>query len=261
MINNIDHLKGFFPANVQDQTQHVLREYLQCVMLEILFESPIGRHLTFLGGTCLRIVHNSQRFSEDLDFDNDGLSDNDFGQIKPLMENELTKLGYEVEVGIKGKTAYRCEVKYPHLLYKQGISRMREEKLLIQIDTEAQNFDYSKDRYILNRFGVLTEIPVTPMDVLLAQKCFAILNRPRNKGRDFYDVVFLLGHNVKPNYAYLEQKVSITTAKELKERVLARWESLNIQNQIDDVQGFLFNKRDEKTIRLFGDIFSQATLS
>ncbi|MGI4871815.1 MAG: nucleotidyl transferase AbiEii/AbiGii toxin family protein [Janthinobacterium lividum] len=32
-----------------------------------------GRPLLFPGGTCLRIVHGNQRFSEDLDFDNSGL--------------------------------------------------------------------------------------------------------------------------------------------------------------------------------------------
>ncbi|MEI7582727.1 nucleotidyl transferase AbiEii/AbiGii toxin family protein [Runella sp.] len=257
---NIDYIKDFFPAEVQSQRLHMLREYLQCVMLEILFESPIGRRLTFLGGTCLRIVYGSQRFSEDLDFDNDGLTESEFAEIKLLMERELTLRGYEVEVGIKGKTAYRCEVKYPQMLYPQGISQIRDEKLLIQIDTQAQNFEYPKERFILNRFGVLTELPVTPMSVILSQKCYAILNRPRNKGRDFFDVVFLLSRNIKPDYAYLEQKLGIITADELKQRVLDQWATLNVQGQIDDVQGFLFNKRDEKTIRLFGEVFKQANL-
>ena len=257
---NIDYLKDFFPESVHNQRLHLLREYLQCVMLEILFESPIGRRLTFLGGTCLRIVYGSQRFSEDLDFDNDGLTEIEFAKIKTLMEHELTLRGYEVEVGIKGKTAYRCEVKYPRMLYPQGISSIKDEKLLIQIDTQAQNFDYQKERFILNRFGVLTELPVTPMSVILSQKCHAILDRPRNKGRDFFDVVYLLSRNIKPDYSYLEQKLGITTSEELKERVLNQWSSLNIQGQIDDVQGFLFNQRDENTIRLFGEIFRQADL-
>ncbi len=99
-----------------------------------------------------------------------------------LMERELTLRGYEVEVGIKGKTAYRYEVKYPRMLYPQGMSTIRDEKLLIQFDTQAQQFDCPKERFILNRFGVLTEMAVTPMDVIFAQKCHAILGRPRNKG-------------------------------------------------------------------------------
>ena len=146
------------------------------------------------------------------------------------------------------------------MLYPQGISQIRDEKLLIQIDTQAQEFEYPKERFILNRFGVLTELPVTPMSVILSQKCYAILNRPRNKGRDFFDVVYLLSRNIKPDYAYLEQKLGITTAEELKQRVLEQWATLNVQGQIDDVQGFLFNKRDEKTIRLFGEVFKQANL-
>lgn len=257
---NLDYIKDYFPPEVQSQRLHMLREYLQCVMLEILFESPIGRRLTFLGGTCLRIAYGSLRFSEDLDFDNDGLTATEFAEIKTLMETELTLRGYEVEVGLKGKSAYRCEVKYPRMLYPQGISQIREEKLLIQIDTEAQNFEYTKERFILNRFGVLSEIPVAPMSVILSQKCHAILDRPRAKGRDFYDVVFLLGRNVKPDYAYLEQKLGIYTADELKERVLEHVASLNRQALISDVEGFLFYKKDEKTIRLFAEVFKQAKL-
>lgn len=257
---NLDYIKDYFPPEVQSQRLHMLREYLQCVMLEILFESPIGRRLTFLGGTCLRLVYGSQRFSEDLDFDNDGLTKSEFAEIKTLMERELTLRGYEVEVGIKGKTAYRCEVKYPRMLYPQVISQIREEKLLIQIDTEAQNFDYPKERFILNRFGVLTELPVTPMSVILSQKCHAILERPRTKGRDFYDVVFLLGRNVRPDYTYLEQKLGITNGDELKERILAHLSTLSMPGLVGDVEGFLFYKKDEKTIRLFEDVFRQAVL-
>lgn len=146
------------------------------------------------------------------------------------------------------------------MLYPQGISQIREEKLLIQINTEAQNFDYPRERFILNRFGVLTELPVTPMSVILSQKCHAILEPPRTKGRDFYDVVFLLGRNVRPDYTYLTQKLGITNGDELKERILAHLSTLNMQGLVGDVEGFLFYKKDEKTIRLFEDVFRQAVL-
>jgi len=257
---DIDYLKDSFPNNVHNKRKDILREYLQCVMLEILFESHVGRRLTFLGGTCLRLVHDSQRFSEDLDFDNDGLTEGDFEEVKELMLRELTLRGYEVEVQIKGKTAYRCSVKYPKILHPQGLSNIVEEKLVIQIDTQAQNFTFKPDTYILNRFGVFTQIAVTPLDIIFSQKCHAILERPRNKGRDFFDVIFLLGRNIKPNYDYLEQKLSIKNEKELKERIISHWETLNIKEQIDDVEGFLFYQKDQRKIELFGEVIKQAKL-
>ena len=101
---------------------------------------------------------------------------------------------------------------------------------------------------------------MTPLDLILAQKCYAILNRPRNKSRDFYDVVFLLGRNVKPNYAYLNQKVGIRTATELKERLLAHCEKLDMKEQGQDVSKFLFNPNDVRRVVLFTEIIKQDSL-
>jgi predicted nucleotidyltransferase component of viral defense system len=257
---NLDYLKDNFPEGVHNKRKDILREYLQCVMLEILFDSPIGRRLTFIGGTCLRLVHDSQRFSEDLDFDNDGLTEVEFTEVKDLMLRELTLRGYEVEVQIKGKTAYRCSVKYPKILQPQGLADNVEQKLVIQIDTQAQNFDFKPDMYILNRFGVFSQIAVTPLDIIFSQKCHAILERPRNKGRDFFDVVFLLSKNVKPNYNYLAQKLNIKTPNELKERLINHWQTLNPKEQVEDVEGFLFYQKDQRKIELFGEVIKQANL-
>ncbi len=50
-----------------DVTQ-VVREFWETVILKELFESPEGKFLIFKGGTALRLVYSSPRFSEDLDF-------------------------------------------------------------------------------------------------------------------------------------------------------------------------------------------------
>lgn len=50
-----------------DVTQ-VVREFWEVVLLKGLFDSPEGRYLIFKGGTALRLVYGSPRFSEDLDF-------------------------------------------------------------------------------------------------------------------------------------------------------------------------------------------------
>lgn len=176
------------------------------------------------------------------------------------MERELTGQGYQIEVQVVGKGAYRCNIKFPEMLYEQGLSNLKEEKILIQLDTEAQRFAFRPESYILNRFGVFTQLSVTPSDLILAQKCYDVLNRPRNKGRDFYDIVFLLGRNVKPNYAYLEQKVGIKTSGELKERLLVHCEKLDMNDQGRDVAKFLFNPNDVRRVTLFTAIIEQAQL-
>ncbi len=47
---------------------NVVREYWEVVILKGLFESIYGKFLVFKGGTALRLVYGSPRFSEDLDF-------------------------------------------------------------------------------------------------------------------------------------------------------------------------------------------------
>ncbi len=47
---------------------NVVREYFQHVFLSKLYVLPESEQLLFKGGTALRIVYGSPRFSEDLDF-------------------------------------------------------------------------------------------------------------------------------------------------------------------------------------------------
>ena len=48
--------------------QQVVREEAELIFLKGLFESKIADALVFKGGTALRLIYNSPRFSEDLDF-------------------------------------------------------------------------------------------------------------------------------------------------------------------------------------------------
>lgn len=50
-----------------DITQ-IIREFWETIILKGLFDSLEGRTLIFKGGTALRLVYGSPRFSEDLDF-------------------------------------------------------------------------------------------------------------------------------------------------------------------------------------------------
>lgn len=58
-----------FSASWQTQELSVAREYVQHVLLDILFQTKgVEAKLAFKGGTALRLLRNSPRFSEDLDF-------------------------------------------------------------------------------------------------------------------------------------------------------------------------------------------------
>ena len=83
---SLKELKPYYPESLHDYERFIIREYLQYKILEIVFESPYENKLAFMGGTCLRIVHNNSRFSEDLDFDNFDLTMDAFNGITDIVE-------------------------------------------------------------------------------------------------------------------------------------------------------------------------------
>ena len=257
---NLQNIKEFYPSNLQGFDRFILREYLQFKILEIIYESNFANNLVFMGGTALRIVFNNERFSEDLDFDNINLDESKFDEITKLIVIKLKQQGYEVEIRNVIRGAYHCHIKFPGLLKEIGLSGYVSETLMIRLDTEAQKFDYLPDRFLLNKFDVFTDIFIVPEDIILAQKFYAVINRKRNKGRDFYDIVFLLSRNVKPNYSYLEQKTGLSNPIELKKEILEKVKSLNMSDMATDVKPFLFNPNHDKKVSLFERYISQVDL-
>lgn len=257
----LQQLLTFYPKPQQRFGQFILREYLQHKILQIIFEIPeYAQKLCFLGGTCLRIVHGNTRFSEDLDFDNQGLTEEDFQAISGVVKKELGREGYQVEVNTVIKGAFHCYIRFPALLFNEGLSGHHEQKILIQLDAEPQHYDFKPEKYILNKFDVFTEIPATPVSLLMAQKFYAIINRNRNKGRDFFDVVFLLSKNAKPDYHYLDIRLGIKDGVALKAKILERCAMLDMKSMADDVAPFLFNPGDTKKITFFEDFIRQVDL-
>jgi predicted nucleotidyltransferase component of viral defense system len=256
----LPEIEKSYPDSLKAYKPFILREYLQYKILQIIFDSNYAAYLSFLGGTCLRIVHGNARFSEDLDFDNFGLEENLFESIATHIQHRLTQEGYTVEMKTVYRGAYHCYIRFPKLLYQEGLSGHLEEKILIQLDTEPQHFDFKPEKYILNRFDIFTQIFNTPLDILLAQKFFAVLNRQRNKGRDFFDVVFILSKIDSPNYDYLKLKAGISNGEQLKERILEKCSQLNMESMAKDVQPFLFDPSDAKKVILFTDYIKQVKL-
>jgi predicted nucleotidyltransferase component of viral defense system len=253
----LSEIQSFFPESLHRFPRFMLREYLQYKILEIIYESRHATGLCFLGGTCLRIVHGNRRFSEDLDFDNLALKESQFELVAGEIRQELEREGYKVELKTVMKGAWHCYIKFPGLLFEEDLSGYRQEKILIQLDTEPQHFQYEPERVILNRFDVFTTILTTPLPLRMAQKLFAIINRDRNKGRDFYDTVFLMGMDVKPDYDYLKAKISVSDAETLKKKLLDKCRTLDMNEMARDVEPFLFDAKNNKKVVMFEDLVRQ----
>lgn len=222
----------------------MVREYLQCLILSLIFEHPKARSLRFIGGTALRIVYGNHRFSEDIDFDFVGMPLEDFEEVLGYVEGELTNQGVETESKLVARGAWHFHLRFPSMLYSYGLSPYKEEKILIQVDAEAQGFTYEPETYLLNRFGLFSELLHAPAPVLMAMKFNALFLRKRSKGRDITDLLYLLGKGVSPDYSVLEKSLGLRNAEDVVKRVEGF--PLDLEDLFRDVQPFLLLPQQEK---------------
>jgi predicted nucleotidyltransferase component of viral defense system len=85
-------IENYYSLPEKRQKRNILREYIQCEILNVIFSSPISAKLAFLGGTALRLLYGNARFSEDLDFDNFSLTVPEFVKLTEhikIWNNEL----------------------------------------------------------------------------------------------------------------------------------------------------------------------------
>ncbi|MBA7550662.1 hypothetical protein ES705_43183 [subsurface metagenome] len=85
---NLKQIETFYPENLRIFKRNLLREYLQYVILDIIYGSGYGSRLIFMGETAIHMIHGVRRFSEDLDFDNRGLSKEDFEDLSPQTDGK-----------------------------------------------------------------------------------------------------------------------------------------------------------------------------
>jgi len=254
MINVLE-LKKYYPGIVGFD-RDILREYLQYKILDIIFKQPISNKLVFLGGTAIKICYNSSRFSEDLDFDNFGLTTDEFSELSQVIKKELELEGYVIEIRNVFKGAFRCYVKIPQILQDNKLGVHDEEKILIQIDTAPHGFEYVANNYLLQKFDIFRNIKITPPDIIASMKVAAIFGRKRMKGRDFYDLVYLLGFS-DFNYDYLLHKLNIKNKAELKQKLLESILDLDMEVMARDVQPFLLKADDQERVLRFREYIEQ----
>ena len=256
---DFEQIKFQYPEQIQQFQKGILREYLQFNILQGIFESKFANRVSFLGGTALRIIYGNNRFSEEIDLDNFGLSWEEFDTLVEIIQKFLILEGFLIEIKKVEKAAYHCHIKFPEILYENGISPLQQEKILIKVDTFAQGYAYDPAIKILNKFDIFSEVRVTPLPVLLSQKLYAAIHRPQPKGRDFYDITFLLGQT-KPDYGYLSQKLDISSPSALKDMVQEKIRDYDFEALAEDVKPFLIRQIDINRVLQFGAYWEQVDL-
>lgn len=256
----LEQIKKYFPPQIQEKpvfNKYILKEYLQLLILDYLSTSPYIRKLTFIGGTNLRLVKGIDRFSEDLDFDCKDLSKDEFMEMTEKVLLFLRHNGYRVETKDRknGKLmAFRRNIYFPEFLFELGLTGHREERFLIKIESQDQKISYQRKMTNIKGCGFFFPFPVPPDDVLCAMKISAMLSR--RKGRDFYDVMFLLAQS-KPDFTFLSVKNNINNLSELKQSVETMLRSVDLKMKAKDFEHLLFNQNNSKRILYFREFFSE----
>src|SRR6056297_805058 len=181
---DIEEIISYFPETLQGKPQfheYMLKEYFHYKMLDIIFNTKYAKKLSFIGGTNLRIVHNIERFSEDLDFDCFDLSREEFMDLTDLVIKGIRDQGINIKADDKKKDlelkAFRRNIVFPELMFELGLSNYKEKKLLIKIESEPHHFQYIPDKPIIQKFNVFTQINATPLKTLFSMKIGAVLER------------------------------------------------------------------------------------
>jgi len=237
----------------------ILREYLQLKTLQYIYGTTYGASLVFMGGTAIHLFTGSPRFSEDLDFDNRGVSASQFRTLAGDVARRFALEDVACDVVVKEHQEMTAVLRFTDMLRRWSLTGHRDSVLRIKVDTEAQNFDVAPERRILSRLDVFVPVLLTPAPVLLAQKFTALLHRPRTMGRDLYDISWLLGQ-AKPDYAYLEAKAGISDGAHLRQAVLDKLATLDIAALHTDVLPFLPSPAEADRITLFADLMRTAPL-
>ena len=238
----MEQILSYYPEDMRSFKKNILREYLQYKILEIIYTSAQAKKMIFMGGTAIRILHTNQRFSEDLDFDNKGLSKDGFEDVANLIKQRMELEGYNISIRNNYHNTFRSYIKIYDIMYEFSLTPHTKENIDLRLDVESQEYEYIPEKSFLNKFDVFTQIFIVPVEILLSQKLYAVFNRKRTMGRDFFDVVFLMG-KTKPDYGYLNNKMGIKDKQELRSRLLAFCEDLNLKMLAKDVRPLRYNRK------------------
>ncbi len=248
----LEQLSGHFPLTLRQRNPRgMLVEYLQYELLDSLFKNSAAAALSFIGGTAIRILHNSHRFSEDLDFDNFGLSFAQFEELLKTACRDMEYKGFLIEYRIVEKGAYHCYIRFPEILQQSGLTPDAGRKILIRIDSEAKERLYEPEKVFLNKFTIYRQILAAPAAILLAQKMMTVLYRKREKGRDIYDVSFLMGFAIS-DFIYIQKILGMDQAEFLR-RFDERLGKLDLNFLARDVEPFLFSSEHQERVTTFRD--------
>lgn len=211
----------------------IIREYLQILFLSYLYKEKQANKIYFKGGTAIRLLFGSSRFSEDLDFSTP-LSKTEIKKTIKIVEKSIRKelLGVNIFPLYSGKKGLRLRLKYQSADYKYPLVIRLDFNIIKK--TEKKSLTPLMTKFPIVIFSLIIHLEDTE---ILAEKLCALLTR--SKGRDFYDVWFLLKKGIKIDSKLLKEKLKEREKKFNREEIIKKINNYP-QKQLDqDLAQFL----------------------
>lgn len=186
-------------------TVTIIREYWQFIWLQKIYERKESSKIYFKGGTAIRFLYGSFRFSEDLDFTS-LLSKRENKKITSGSFRQISRTTVE-EVELKEQRTLLDSLSFRFLFSTPFAS----QKFSVRMDFSKREKPFTHEKSVLVPF----DYPITPYPLvvhfakeeLLAEKIRALFIR--KKPRDLFDLWFLLTKGVKIEEGLIKKKMKI----------------------------------------------------
>ena len=256
MKNEIyDNMLSAYGVTSEQVSRNAIFEANQQVILAGLYNGGFFDVAAFYGGTCLRIFHGLQRFSEDMDFSlltpNDKF---DFTKYFQPIIDEFAIVGREVEIKKKDKKSFgkveSAFLKDNTDVYDVSFQTDKSIKIKIEVDTQPPLNFGTEQKLLLQPHSFMTRCFTLPD--LFAGKMHALVYRGwknRVKGRDWYDFEWYVRHNVPLDFAHFAERVRQFNNEEIRQEVFMaklkdRLASADINQVKNDALPFVRNPNE-----------------
>jgi predicted nucleotidyltransferase component of viral defense system len=169
-------------ARNQAAESNTAREYLQNAFLSRLYQEKDSEGLLFKGGTALRIVYGSPRYSEDLDYSSVGLGVGGIERVIGAAFGGLGAEGFDIAPEYH-RTSGGLLVSAKTMVSSWPINI--ELNVSLRAKDARGTFQLIDNPYIPAYTAVVLE-----EEQLVAEKADALLSR--GKPRDYYDLYYIL---------------------------------------------------------------------
>ena len=256
MKNEIfDNMLSRYELTTEQQKRNAIFEVNQQIILAGLYAGGFFESAAFYGGTCLRIFHGLQRFSEDMDFSLLAPDENfDFSKYFQPIVDAFALVGREVEITKKDKKSFgkveSAFLKDNTDVYDVTFQTEKSIKIKIEVDTNPPLNFTTEQKLLLQPHSFMTRCFTLPD--LFAGKMHALVYRAwknRVKGRDWYDFEWYVRNGVALDFAHLAERCKQfngedITPESFKAKLIERLSTADIKQVKEDVLPFVRNPKE-----------------